>query len=343
MTWHCQACGIPNSQKKSECNACGRHWQEVWAPPKRKSRSRPRKKSQLPQASATEKAKMTPDEEIDDAKDWTMHPHKAPWIMSTPQARLRGVSMPSGSASVLPIPPPPDLPRPPAKQEKPEEPSLTAEETKIMASIKELKSLGLEISPEMEEKLNSLEAKAKEISVQKSLSHAHLNKLDRAESKVGAAAQKLRHLDQEWKSFMQRMSDKITYHAQMYELSRGELMETYNTRLQELRQLKAEMNEASKQRLGTDEPSLASTDMQDIQGSFQALTHMIQDKLDKTVLISDDEMEPELIEAKDEESESKTTPSTKARQVSFRQSTSGSPKVAVGHLKKDKSQREPKE
>ena len=217
---------------------------------------------------------------------------------------------------------------------KNEETALTEEELKLLVNLQELKNAGMELSKECTDRLHDLESKAKEQTAQKALSHAHLNKLNRHKEKVSVVAGKLRHLDQEWLGFIKKMSDKIQYHAQMYELSRGELMEVYNQRLEDLRQYKAEMDAASRQLLEAEEEIEEPMDVQAIQAPFQALTQLVQEQQDRTIMVSDDELVPATTEmdvstgaGEKPESHSRTKP------VAFRNNAGSPTRVAVGHLK----------
>ena len=287
----------------------------------------------------------------EDSKDWTIYPEKAPWIVTTPQSRVRSIDQSTSSGLTLPVPPPPDLPQPPNKAAKVETSALTEEEAKILASLKELDSSGMELSKECVERMHNLEAKAKEQENQRSLSHAHLNKLNRLKDKVATAGKKLQHLDKEWIGFMKRMTDKISYHAQMYEMSRGELMESYNQKLEELRSYKAEVDQASKNLLDGEDTLPVPLEEQEISQPYLALTQMIQEQQNKAIMISDDDMEEtaDTVET-DEQQEGKAGSQPKHKPVAFR-NTAGSPsKVAVSHLKprrdpkdKEKESRDTKE
>ena len=80
---------------------------------------------------------------------------------------------------------------------------------------------------------------------QKPLTHGHLNRLNKVKSQLTNAAKRIEELDQEWSSFVQKTMEKVKQHAAMYQSCRADLLEAYNTKLEELSMLKKEMTEAS--------------------------------------------------------------------------------------------------
>jgi predicted metal-dependent TIM-barrel fold hydrolase len=69
--------------------------------------------------------------------------------------------------------------------------------------------------------------------------------LNKVKSQLTNAATRIEELDQEWSSFVQKTMEKVKQHAAMYQSCRADLLEAYNTKLEELSMLKKEMTEAS--------------------------------------------------------------------------------------------------
>ena len=288
MTWCCGTCQSQNNQTQDRCRACGGHWTVTW---KQSQRSRSKKKGPKNGQKEVQKQPKTSKTEKEE-KDWTMCPERAPWIPTTPHGRL-----PARSQDVflkdngdmdqdqeLPLPPQPSLPMPPAAPKV--EDKMSEEEVKILAHLRGLEENGLELTDVLLQQKEKLEAKCNDLPP-KSLSHSHLNRLDKATEKVAKCKARIKALDAEWEKFAKTMSQKIQYHSSMYQQPRGELMASYNQRLEELRKLRAEVDAASKTLLGSTEEE---TELMSQEAFSAELTQTLKTLSAQTpILVEDDE------------------------------------------------------
>ena len=186
---------------------------------------------------------------------------EVPWIATTPQSRLLASkakdSLPGESAD-LPLPPQPVLPQPPTRSTATTATAdniLTPDETRALESLKSLKGLGLPLAEEQENMLAQLLQKEKESTVVRSLTHGHINKLNKHQDRVDAAAKKIAVLDQEWSKFVQNIQAQVKFHADKYRQCRDQQMQIYLEKKQELENYKVEVEAASKSMLETSKPS----------------------------------------------------------------------------------------
>ena len=62
---------------------------------------------------------------------------------------------------------------------------------------------------------------------------------------LALGAKRVQDMDQEWRLFMSRTMEKVRQHALLYQQARADLLEAYNSKLQELETVKAEVSQAS--------------------------------------------------------------------------------------------------
>ena len=234
MTWFCQQCKQNNTEHQEYCRNCRAHWSKVWVKPKRRSRSK--------SAKATSYRDAGHQEPTEENVDWNVFPLKAPWIPTTPSSRVQGKKGETTVGAGSDVPSAQHVVQP--AQVSNTDMALTAEEEKILENLKGLQEAGLEFSMDMQQKLEILVAK-QAAGAKKPLTHGHLNRLNKVKSQLTNAAKRIEELDQEWSSFVQKTREKVKQHAAMYQSCRADLLEAYNSKLEELSMLKKEMTEAS--------------------------------------------------------------------------------------------------
>lgn len=178
--------------------------------------------------------------------DWQVFPNRVPWIPTTPATRhpVQQAETPVGLQNKEfgpKIPPLATFPPMPSKEEP-----LTEEEKKKLSHLRGLKTMNVQLPKELEDQLTELEVKETEMNNSKALSHGHLNRLTKIKTQISAQSKKIAALDQEWTAFVQNTMQKVSQHAELYQQCRGEMMELYNQKLEELRKLKYELTLASR-------------------------------------------------------------------------------------------------
>lgn len=242
MTWHCVQCNLANMEQADHCRGCQAHWSKVWQQPRKRRQSRTRPKPS--------KENKTADKKEDAGKEeWNIFAEKPPWIPSTPAGRMTALREEAEKDTKPPMPPQPVLPPPPATNPAPVLPKqeangLSQDELQLLTHLRGLQALG-HLSEEFAQMMAKLEQKNSEASATRALSHAHLNRLNRARSQVQNLAKKVATADEEWMQFMQSVKCRIQVHIQQYQAHRQDLMTQYQGKLQELESLKIEVRQAS--------------------------------------------------------------------------------------------------
>eukprot|EP00438_Fugacium_kawagutii_P008181 Skav214675 [mRNA] locus=scaffold923:540234:541367:- [translate_table: standard] len=362
MTWQRGPCQLPNSDTAEHCRNCQKHWRHVWHQSKRRrngSHSRPRqevadksdKKDKTTKKDPVNPSKTPIKEKEQDA--WQVFPTRVPWVATTPQSRIPRVQEQEQSED-KPLPPNPVLPAPPASRTVVATPSdtLTESEAETLKHLKALKDLGS--LPEMlVTQLQELEKRQSLAVSQRTLNHGHLNRLHRVRNQVQSTVKKIVAVDEDWRNFISEVTSKVHMHAHQFQAHRGDLLETLNTKLQELETIKLEVSTASQQLMGQTpviDTQLEDMNLQEQLAQFHQMTAAMG--VTDTPLVEVSEEEPEQTEELDEEMEAATPGSDKPSKVKshlapapFRQP--GSPgKVASHHLKgkeQDKEKRRDKE
>lgn len=243
MTWHCFTCKVNNTPKMTHCRVCQAHWSAVWAAPRRSRSKSAKKKGQSTQDyKATEKVSQ-------EADSWAVFPDRLPWISSTPASRAnnRKAEIEVTMEKPLGLPPAPILPPAPSVEEPM---GLTAEEEKLLQHLRGIQAMEMDLTESMASKLEELTMREAKVQSSKTLTHGHLNKLNKLKSQVAAAAKKIKDLDGEWMAFVNTTLTKIRQHGEMFQNCRADLMEQYNAKIQELAAVKQEMKMASQSLLG---------------------------------------------------------------------------------------------
>lgn len=169
---------------------------------------------------------------------------KVPWVPSTPQSRLptskdREVEM---AEEALPIPPAPVLPAPPVASATTE--PLSEAESKLLEhlrGLRELKALPDQLQPQ----LSALEERHLASQANRTLTHSHLNRLDKARNQAVSQRKKIHDLDREWGKFMAKANQHLQEHAAHFQRHRSELVAIYQKKLQEWEAVKTEITTAS--------------------------------------------------------------------------------------------------
>ena len=229
---------MQNGPKLDYCRQCSQHWEKVWQPPKRKSRS----KSRYGREKFKEKAK----EEKEEEGQWNVFPDRAPWITTTPSKstsyRIDAMQISTekdtaaGKQSFSPLPP---------STAEVADVSLTAQDLKKLEYLRGLNDMGVPLTDDLTSQLEALQTKEQKMVTAKVLSHGHLNRLNKLRSQVEASAKRLTDLDNEWAKFMASTMNKSRQHASMYQACRADLLEVFNQRLAELHAIKKEASAAS--------------------------------------------------------------------------------------------------
>eukprot|EP00435_Cladocopium_sp_Y103_P049789 s1486_g15.t1 len=231
MTWHCQACRVNNSDRQDRCNRCNEHWSKVWVQPKKRSRSKSQSKAQYKGQGEQGDQK--------EAEDWSIFPRTVPWVPTTPSARMArrveagdgaGVKEPSGAQTIVP----------PASS--PSEIPLTAEEEKVLEHLDAIQKMGHSLTDSMLKQQEELKARQQAATAVRSITHGHLNKLNKVRAQSNAAHKRVTDLDREWAIFIENTIKKVKEHAALFQTCRADLLEAYNAKLAELQQLKQEMS-----------------------------------------------------------------------------------------------------
>eukprot|EP00435_Cladocopium_sp_Y103_P042136 s1102_g11.t1 len=307
------------------CKTCQSHWSAVYVPPKRRSRSKSQKK---PQQKTHEE-----DKGEQDSVEWGVFPMRAPWVPTTPALRQNARSQePQTSqkevvqASQSTLQPQPILSEPPG---------LTDSEAKALQHLRGLRSLNMELTEAMMGQLQELTMKEQMTATAKPLTHGHINKMNKYKNQLLSASKRISSLDQEWSNFTNQTMEKIKMHAQLYQKCRADLMEQYNSKIQEFNAVKAEMSAASASLLEQTPLMMELPQMPDLTEQLQAFQTQIKeegtvgpiDPLDQIDLTEEDEG----MEESDGDGASKPT-KTSPKLRNFRHATSPQ-KVANQHLK----------
>ena len=293
MTWQCLKCQKYHNDQLEYCWQCNAHWTQAtlakpWKSRKGRSKSRRQKKGE-----GAVKADPIQKEE---KEDLSLFAENVPWIASTPTGRLAKTAEKKDLDQDLP--PQPSLPPPPTYSTAKE--GLTEDEVKVLKSLQDLKALGEELTDKQREKMQLLEQKQRSSGQVKQLTHGHLHRVDRAKTRAGAVFKKIINLDTEWQKFVLGVTTKVQTHARLYQQSRQELIQAHGQRLQELRQMKAEAQQATSSMVEQQEDAQMPPEMPPVEEQLARIFTTVdaataEAKVDE-IVITDDEMEPELIE-----------------------------------------------
>ena len=300
MSWTCKHCQQANHQQQQTCRGCKYHWTDIeaWYPKKnKKNRSQSRHQKRADKGSKQQSAKSQ--DTNDDLELSQLLSSKAPWVTTTPQTRVPKPSLAMDQPVSLPpqpvLPPPPPVPLVEEKQE------LTEEELRVLKTLQELSAMGIAMSEEQKHTVAQLENKQQQAMQTKGLNHGHLNRLGKTKRQLKAMASKVQTLDAEWEKFVQGTTSKIVNHATLYQSCRQQMVEAYQLKLKELAQATKDAKMASEALLGSmeDTPTLPVAPKIDdqLQAMQQVMTEATQANvtLDSAQIISDEEMEQELI------------------------------------------------
>lgn len=209
-----------------------------------------------------------------ETQDWSVFPANAPWIPSTPSSRVvnkktesqsgDGSKETQGDQSVV---------QPVSAQATAE--SLTPEEERILEHLKGLQTAGLDLTDQMEQQRQKLEAKQQLAHAAKALTHGHLNRLTKLKTQVATAGNKVKQLDREWKTFVDATTQKVRQHAELYQKCRADLLEGYNLKIAELSALKQEMSSASLSMLGATTAAQVIPEEPDVEEQLRSIDDVI--------------------------------------------------------------------
>eukprot|EP00435_Cladocopium_sp_Y103_P043208 s764_g12.t1 len=286
MTWHCQACRVNNSDRQDRCNRCNEHWSKVWVQPKKRSRSKSQSKAQY----------KGQGEQGDQKEDWSIFPRTVPWVPTTPSARMArrveagdgaGVKEPSGAQTIVP----------PASS--PSEIPLTAEEERVLEHLDAIQKMGHSLTDSMLKQQEELKARQQAATAVRSITHGHLNKLNKVRAQTNAAHKRVADLDREWAIFIENTIKKVKEHAALFQTCRADLLEAYNAKLAELHQLKQEMSVVTRSMFEQPQMTPDLSEPPDVAQQLQELQEVIDvdsqvGHVDLTEDMEDDEMTEEM-------------------------------------------------
>lgn len=344
MTWHCGQCSIQNPHDALKCRGCRKSWEEVWQPSRRRSQSA--RKAAKKEKEKADRAK--PPKKTDSPVD-AVFADQPPWIASTPQSRLQVRQVTEQAASsatatpVLPVPPPPPVVPPPETSGIRAQEALSADEIKTLDNLRNLRQLNVPFTGHLQALIEDLERREK-AGQPVSISHSQLNRLNKLRSQVASTSTKIQTLDGEWATLFQIVQNRVQVHASQYKQCRQELIATLQTKQQELRQLKLDINQASLQLTTVQDEPQCKEETPDIEQQMQSLQSLAQQFAPQHVqLVDDDEDElpaPEEMEEEDMENDAEgdqpkraaKTPIPFGPHTTFRGASSPL-KVATTHLK----------
>ena len=292
MTWFCRSCQQQNPDRSQKCKNCQSHWSEVWEPKVRKTRSKSRKdKAAKSDKKEDKQASMKQEGSLELIG-------KVPWIPSTPSTRHVTRNSDAQQEPELPaVPPQPVLPPAPSRSE------MTDEEGKLLAHLRGLIDMKVELPAELMAQYEMLSQKEKHQNSNKELSHSHINRLDRAKEKAEKAAKKIKEVDQGWHDFVAAIQTKVKEHGKMYQDCRAELMLTYNARLAEVQKIMEEVSQASQNLLGAKSEQIDFlAEAPDIAAAFQGIQDLVEEA-GQVISISDEEHAMEAQEETEEDQE----------------------------------------
>ena len=257
-------------------------------------------------------------------------PEKVPWVLSTPSTRIAAkvgeATHALGKAG--------ETQASSTQQQATSLESaaiLTADELKALQSLRSLQSLNMQLTEEMSQQLEVLQAKEAVASSSKALTHGHLNRLHKLKNQVSTSATKIVDLDKEWTKFATATMTKVKEHATLYQKCRADLLEIHNQKIAELMEVKKEMSVASASLLGGAQTSMETPEVPNIAESLQSFQDAMTEggmvgAIDLTALPEDDDEMEEM-----EQGDDRSKPVVKALRP-FRGSPSPT-KVATHHLK----------
>lgn len=227
------------------------------------------------------------------------------------------------------MPPQPILPPAPSVEEPV---GLSAEEERLLQHLKGIQAMDMELTESMARKLEELSMREAKVQSSKTLTHGHLNKLNKLKSQVAAAAQKIKDMDGEWMAFVTNTINKVRHHGEMFQSCRADLMETYNAKIQELAAVKREMTMASQTMLGPQWTEPVIQEAPDLEQHLAMLQETLQSEGHAgTIDLSEEMGEEELLEEEEQDKDTHGKMIPKALRP-FRGSSSPT-KVATHHLK----------
>jgi len=220
---------------------------------------------------------------------------------------------------------------------------MTTEETKLLEHLRGLHGMGIDLTEGMALQLEKLQTKEAKQAAGKTLSHGHLNKLNKVRAQVKTAAKKVEDLDGEWNKFVQNIVQKIQQHALMYQTCRSDMLEVFNNRLAELQAIKKEVGLASRSLLEQSGEIVSVPEIPHVADQMQQMQDILSHVSQVTGLVDlTAEMEEDTIEVEDDNVPSNLRKGS-PKVAKFRGAVSPT-KVANQHLKQkaEKKEREDK-
>lgn len=165
----------------------------------------------------------------------------APWVRSTPATRMASLkeSVSEDKEQDLPLPPQPELPKPPLA------PSLPQEVKGRIAELK--KSMGAGFTKELEDSIvaAALAAPNASSAAKPIITHGDVNKVSQARKQFEKAKTDLAEIDAEWKSFAAGL--KLAYDRELedYKVLRAQALEEVRAKAQKVKELQEAIKQSA--------------------------------------------------------------------------------------------------
>lgn len=214
---------------------------------------------------------------------------------------------------------------------------MSEQETKTLQYLRGLKSMSIELPANLLATMIDLENKEKAQVPAPTISHGHINRMNKLNGQINSAAKRAATLDSEWASFMHMVMEKVQMHYAMFKQSRMEAMETYNVKVQEMQNLRQEIAQASQELCSVAVVATVKEEPQEMQAHMQQLAEMAAAAMQAGTINVEDS--PELLAPENDEgmdgsveTDGDKPPKSKVKVQAFR--AAGSPHRVAQHTLK---------
>lgn len=195
-----------------------------------------------------------------------------PWVTSTPSSRSNPRLVTEASQAELPLLPPPAPVVPPPGPPNAAEVTMSSEETKRLACLKNLRDLGVDLPESLQQLAMSLEEKAKANTVT-TISHSQITRLSRLRTQVSTISNKISAMDQQWSSFLNTVLNRVREHSEQYQACRADLIASLTAKSEELKAVKQSISQASRDLTLPEFEDLPPVDAPEFASMMQELLH----------------------------------------------------------------------
>lgn len=218
--WKCNWCTTTNHIHSTYCGQCGGHWKEGTHRPKQRkpSRSRPRSKGSEHKGKTKGRGKSTTRENLMPFGT----KGKAPWVQSTPTRALP------------PVP----------TEETAQAEGQPNEQLKQFQKLKAgLQVAGLEVSDELKENLEALEAALAPLPPR--ISHKQVTQVQRWTAKAAKIKEQIEEMDQNFQSYKGWLKEVFAEQQQLYQTTRKKLQEQLTEAITRLEDAQKDVKDAT--------------------------------------------------------------------------------------------------